>query len=238
MSHPSAVTGRTPSGPVALPVGEAEELIASLPGVISARIIEVDGGGVGDIHVLTGMDVSPKQTVRNVESALVAHFGVRIDHRKISVATSTDAPRPRPTRVTPLSMPAIEEAARRVCFEDVEVRRTSRATWCRVSLRRGDETVDGEAESAATVRAHGEEIAARATLAALGQLLPDASSLALEGATVVTAFGRDFVFAGVTVRQGRGSAILAGSAEVRESVETAAALAVLDATNRWVARGS
>jgi hypothetical protein len=221
---------------VALPVADAEELIASLPGVISARIVEVEGGGVGDIHVLTGTDVPPKQTVRNVESALVAHFGVRIDHRKISVATTTDGARTRIPRITPIASPAVEEAARRVCFEDVEVRRTSRATWCRVSLRKGDETVEAEAESASTTRARSEEIAARATLGALTQLLPEAATLALEGAQVVTAFGRDFVFAGVTVRQGRGSALLAGSAEVRESVEIAAALAVLDATNRWVAR--
>lgn len=237
MSHPSAFS-RASSGPVALPVADAEELIATLPGVISARIVEVDGGGVGDIHVLTGTDIPPKQTVRNVESALVAHFGVRIDHRKISVATTTDGARARAPRTTPIASPAIEEAARRVCFEDVEVRRTSRSTWCRVTLRKGDETVEGEAESAATSRAHSEEIAARATLAALGQLLPEAATLALEGATVVTAFGRDFVFAGVTVRQGRGSALLAGSAEVRESVEISAALAVLDATNRWVARSA
>jgi len=42
------------------------------------------------------------------------------------------------------------------------------------------------------------------------------------------------VFVGVTVRAGRETTLLAGSAEVRESAETAAVLAVLDATNRWV----
>lgn len=234
MSHPSALS-RASSGPVALPVADAEELIASLPGVISARIVEVDGGGVGDIHVLTGTDVAPKQTVRNVESALLAHFGVRVDHRKISVATTTDGARTRAARVTPIAAPSIEDA-RRVAFDDVEVRRTSRSIHCRVTLRKGEEIVEGEAESPITVRAHGEEIAARATLGALSQLLPEAATLALEGAQVITAFGRDFVFAGVTVRQGRGTSLLAGSAEVRESVEVAAALAVLDATNRWIAR--
>jgi hypothetical protein len=41
----------------------------------------------------------------------------------------------------------------------------------------------------------------------------------------------------VIARQGRGTALLTGSAEVRDGAETAAALAVLDATNRWVGRG-
>ena len=49
------------------------------------------------------------------------------------------------------------------------------------------------------------------------------------------AFDREFVFVGVTVRLGRESALMTGSAEVKDSAETAAVLAVLDATNRWVA---
>jgi hypothetical protein len=30
----------------------------------------------------------PKQTVRNIEGALMAHLGMRVSHKKISVATS------------------------------------------------------------------------------------------------------------------------------------------------------
>jgi hypothetical protein len=51
---------------------------------------------------------------------------------------------------------------------------------------------------------------------------------------VVDAFDRQFVFVGLTSRFGRESALLTGSAEVREGIETASVLAVLDATNRWV----
>jgi len=239
VSHPSSTIVR-PSQPTALPVAEAEALIASLPGVISARIVEVDGGGVSDIHVLTGMDVPAKQTVRNVESALLAQFGVRVDHRKISVATTSEGARQRPTprpTATISPLPTAAPAERRVTFDDVEVRRSSKTAWCRVALRRGNETVEAEAEAPTGARSHTEEIAARATLAALSQFSPDALGLALEGSQVIAAFGREFVFVGVTARQGRGAALLTGSCEVRDNVETAAALAVLDATNRWVGRG-
>jgi hypothetical protein len=41
---------------------------------------------------------------------------------------------------------------------------------------------------------------------------------------------------GITTRQGRESSLMTGSAEVRESPETASVLAVLDATNRWLDR--
>ena len=56
-------------------------------------------GAVEEIHLLTTTDVSPKQTVRNVESALIAHLGMRVSHKKISVATSDEATRPK--RTTP-----------------------------------------------------------------------------------------------------------------------------------------
>lgn len=87
-----------PSSPIAgsvLPIRRAEELLATLPGVIAARIIANDTGAVDEIHVLTTAEITPKQTVRNIESALIAHLGMRVDHRKISVATSIDPRRPR-----------------------------------------------------------------------------------------------------------------------------------------------
>src|SRR5689334_16390447 len=143
-----AATPVRPTPPLALPsLTEVEELLASLPGVISARVVEAEGGGVGDVHVLTGAEVPPKQTVRNVESALLAHFGVRIDHRKISVATTTDAARARAVRAgtqsaAPAAPPAPVEG-RRVYFDDIETRRSSRGMSCRVTLRKGDARFEG-----------------------------------------------------------------------------------------------
>lgn len=77
-----------------LPLRRAEELLSTLPGVIAARIIAGDTGAVDEIHVLTTAELAPKQTVRNIESALIAHLGMRVDHRKISVATSVEPRRP------------------------------------------------------------------------------------------------------------------------------------------------
>src|SRR5581483_10105028 len=73
------------------------------PGVISARIVAAHNGAVDEIHLLTTTEVSPKQTVRNVESALIAHLGMRVSHKKISVATSDEAMKP-PRTSQPQSM--------------------------------------------------------------------------------------------------------------------------------------
>src|SRR6266576_2426104 len=73
-----------------LPIERAEELLQTLPGVLNVRIVSGDSGEVSEVHVLTTTEVSPKQTVRNVESALLAHLGMRVSHKKISVATTTE----------------------------------------------------------------------------------------------------------------------------------------------------
>lgn len=70
-------------------VEQAENLVTSLTGVLSARIVTGPTGDIDEVHVLTTQETSPKQTVRNVESALRAHFDVRLDHRKISVAQTS-----------------------------------------------------------------------------------------------------------------------------------------------------
>jgi hypothetical protein len=280
-----------------LPIQRAEELLATLPGVISARIVASGTGAVEEIHILTTDEVSPKQTVRNVESALIAHLGMRVSHKKISVATSSEGraippthapPRAeaaapiRPDRAEPAkpmappppsisnlspspqaaapstttarstppqSMPlvtppsgqsalvngdAAASARRRLYFEDVEVRRSrSKGVACRVTLRKGEASFVGEAEGLENERLR-IELAARATLSAISQAEGDARVLGLEGCKTIEAFDRQFVFVGLTTRTGRESALLTGSAEVKESQETASVLAVLDATNRWI----
>ena len=227
-----------------------------MPGVVSVRIEASPSGEVDAIHVLTSVEIGPKQTVRNIESALLAHLGMRVDHRKISVATTVDAPRIRLTPaavdaiagppplvaaaapVAPLlaPLPVVEtESAgtRRYVFDDVEVKRSRNGLGCRVTLRRGDESFEGEAEGLETEAAR-LELAARATVLAIAFAEGKAGTLALAGAQRVDAFGTEFVFVGVTARQGRDSVLLSGSCAIRDSAEVAGALAVLDATNRWL----
>lgn len=229
---PSAVIAGT-----VLPIRAAEELLQTLSGVVSVRI-SVDGtsGNIDAVHVLTTDEVPPKQTVRNIESALMAHFGLRVDHRKISVATTQDGARQAMRQWMDASSSAQAPAspARRMYFEDVEVRRSrTRGVTCRVTLRKGETSFVGEAEGMEHDRAW-IELAAQATMVAIAKGEGD-MALALYGVKLVEAFDRTFVFVGVTARIGRDSVLLTGSCEVRESAETSSALAVLDATNRWIA---
>ena len=217
-----------------LPIKRAEELLATLPGVVSVRIVASETGAVDEIHVLTTSEVAPKQTVRNIESALIAHLSMRVDHRKISVATTVETPKPPEAR--PAELAPVEElnGKRRLYFEDVEVRRSrSKGVTCRVTLRKGDASYIGEAEGAETERSRA-ELAARAAVFAIGQAEGEGWQLALDGCKLIDAFDREFVIVGLTARWGRESAFLTGTCEIKDSPETASVLAVLDATNRWI----
>jgi hypothetical protein len=242
-----------------LPIKRAEELLQTLPGVIAARIIASETGAVDEIHVLTSAEVTPKQTVRNIESALIAHLGMRVDHRKISVATTLENRKPaeaEPVASPAASSPAPSSAAasmatlapvtavtaqglsstgpRMLFFEDVEVRRSrAKGISCRVTLRKGDQSYTGEAEGMENERSR-IELAGRAALKAIAELESSARVLDLGGARVVEAFDREFVLAAVTAQMVRETVLLTGTCEVKESPETACVLAVLDATNRWL----
>lgn len=212
-------------------VKRAENLISSLHGVLSARVVVSPLGEVTEIHVLAEPGIAPKQVVRNVESALLAQLGLRVDHRRISVAQAAEE-----RAIGVLEQRVVREASLRrpVLFRRVGLREgRSGKVVVSVVLEVGGEEVTGEVEVADTVRSRVQG-AGRAAVLALERVLPD-GVLELEGCKVIRAFDFEFAFAVVQVVEGRGGGrLLAGTCQVRESVEEAAVLAVLDATNRWV----
>jgi hypothetical protein len=221
--HPEA------ENPAAWQLRRAEELIASLAGVLSARIVAGRGGEIEEVHVLTTSQVVAKQVVRNVESALMAQLGLNVDHRKISVAQTAEV---KPLQV--LEREAVVEAAsrRKLVFADLVIESPRpRRVAIRVMLRCDAVDLEGTEEGVDEPRSR-IQLAARAAVKALERELEEAG-VVLEGVRVVEAFDRKIVLAAVHGVGGRSSQLLVGSAEVKDSPEQAAVLAVLDATNRW-----
>jgi hypothetical protein len=71
-------------------IRRAENLLTSLEGVLSARVVTTPLGEVSEVHILAQAGLHPKQLVRNIESALLAQLGLRVDHRKISIAQTAE----------------------------------------------------------------------------------------------------------------------------------------------------
>ena len=224
-------------------IAEAERLLLSLQGVVSARVIARPGGKIEEIHMLTTADVKPKATVRNVESALLAHLDLSVDHRKISVAQTThESPAELPAQepaVHILPEPAARESRLLFYSHHVETERSNQVKH-RVEIEWHGARYVGEATAADLPRPKLEAVAG-ATLKAIESALQEkieegrrAVTLSLDGVKVVDAFDRRFVLVAVHAMSGRHVARLAGTTVSDESADRAAILATLQATDRWV----
>ncbi|HEX7118325.1 MAG TPA: hypothetical protein VF212_06030 [Longimicrobiales bacterium] len=72
---------------------QAEALLRSLAGVLLARVIADDRGRLREVHALTDDSDTPGQTARNIQSALLARFGVLVDIDRIFVNPSATGTR-------------------------------------------------------------------------------------------------------------------------------------------------
>ena len=203
------------------------------------KIVPDGHGGIEEIHVLSSSSLGPKQIVRNIESALLAEFGLQIDHRKISIARVrapeiAAAPAAAAAQVeVPAPTPAVS-SDRRLVLGNVHIERAAgQKVTCRVDLALDDSVFTGEAKGPDFEKAR-MEVAATAALEAAQQATGDKVLLSLQGIDSVGAFGQSFVLAAVNGTVRRESESLAGVVRIRDSVEEAAVLACLQAINRWI----
>jgi hypothetical protein len=201
---------------------------------------------VEEIHVLTSEELSPKQTVRNVESALLAHFDLAVDHRKISVAQTSrgiPASQVQEGSVSLLLDTPGERLESRILYHShtSETENTNRAR-VKVALEWDGETFEGTAVSADLPRPR-LEATANATLRAVEAVAaansrdperPPVVALALDGVKVVEAFDRRFALVAVHALAGRDIIALSGAAVVTDRTDGSVILATLQATDRWV----
>ena len=230
---PSGSTDRpTPSEGIPDPWGvrRAENLLTSLEGILSARVVTTPLGEVSEVHILAQAGLAPKQLVRNIESALLAQLGLKVDHRKISIAQTAEV---RPIEAPERDAVRDRMLQRALLFENLSVSPGLRPhrIMITVTLSYRGQTESAEEEASDTPRSRVEG-AARASITVLDRLLTE-SSVALEGAKIVEAFDREFAFVAVQGLGGRETILMTGTSEIKESAERAAVFAVLDATNRW-----
>ena len=226
----------------------AERLLRSLAGVVSVRVVAKPGGAVEEIHMLTNEEVSAKQTVRNVESALLARFDLQVDHRKISVAQSRGrqpaAVEDMPQAVSVLdatpSLVAMQPSGETrivFCGHQVQTERSHQVKMV-VTVEWDGERYDGEAIGPDVPRNRLEAVAS-ATLSAIEAALAseepkELPALVLDGVKSVEAFDRKYVLVSVHAITGRDRTALAGAAAVDDSPDRAVIMATLQATDRWV----
>jgi hypothetical protein len=199
---------------------QVERALCAVPGVLGARLVPGFERQVDELHVLTNLDRAPKQTVRDVQTVLMARFGIPTDHRVVSVVQLDESE-------------ALASTSR-VIVEQVGLSQSGPTVAATVVVRDGDEqlnaTVEGGASQAARNRTVG-----RATLQAIEPLLAASGIVELEGIEMMRLAGVEVAVSVVHVRTDRTELTLSGSAVVRETPADAVARSVLDALNRTMA---
>ena len=219
-------------------VERAEELLRTLAGVVSVRVVASPDGEVEEIHVLTTEDVGPKQTVRNVESALLAHLDKAIHHRTISVAQTAVGAQGGNGGVNRVPGRVTEERILLLGHEAEPER--SHKIRIQVQVEWQGKRFKGDASGPDLPRTRIETVA-NATLrgveaavaAGQGEDEPRVT-LALEGVRLVDAFERVYALVAVHATSGREKTRLSGAAIVDGTPDRAVILAILQATDRWV----
>lgn len=197
-----------------------EQAMCQVAGVIGARLVPGFEREVDELHVLSGASRAPKQTVRDVQTLLMARFGVTIDHRVVSVVQ--------------IDEPQGLASSARVVIDRVGVTQSGVTVTAEVVVRDADTEYVGNGEGPSSATGH-RRATARATLDALGPLLGSEHAVELEGTEITDVVGRPVAVTLVHFRTPRGELTVSGSALVRGSEPDAIARSVLDALNRTIA---
>jgi hypothetical protein len=199
---------------------DLEREINKLDGVTSCRVLST-GAEIDEIHVVAPPERIPKKVVRDIESLLLVRFGIRIDHRKISVVQLNQAQGQPPTPVRP-RITKVEarggEAGAEVCVE----------VWLNGAVVVGEgRAQEGESDLHAS---------SRAVIDAIEKLLKRQGSLALQSIVVVPASASEIVLVVLRWTLGAEEEVLVGASVSRGERVTDAARATFDAMNRKLVR--
>jgi hypothetical protein len=241
----SGASRKVVAGTVALDARAVEARLADLPSVRKVAVTINDRSEISRIDVTVDGTRDPKPLVRDIETTVRVDFGVTVNYRIISIVADPGRETPPlpspvvvPPRLSTTSTPVLQASmslGRPYTLEQVRVEqgRVS-ATGCTVTLRRGAEFFPGVA-TVLTPREAVESLAARATLAALQLIDERVSNVTLAGVRAILEFDDPCMVAKVVAQVGAHDTALYGIAPISNRPEVAAALAVLDATNRWLA---
>lgn len=195
---------------------DVEREINRLESVTSAKVIST-GTEIEEIHVISPRMYSPKKVVRNIESLLMVRFGIRIDHRRVSIVQmdGTQSAYAQHTR------PRIEKV-------------TKENETVRLFLSVADKVIVGEATRGA--QETDLEVAGRAAIHAIEQVLSSPGVLRILETHTAAMAEHHVVLVVVRWLFGEQQELLIGASLVHDDPMEAMARATLDAVNRRLVR--
>lgn len=198
-------------------IDEIENLLCQIDDVKAARIVVDPNHNIEEIHVMANSSKGPKQLSRDIESILMAQFGIPVNHRKISIAQINNQDI------------KVNKARPKLVLVKHEV--SGRKARVSVILEYAGIEYEG-IEDGPTSKMGRLRLVASATLRAIEKVVSDLYGFALEDITAIN-LGRDMaVITSIAVLSSNNDEMLAGCALVRGDEREAIVRAVLDAVNR------
>lgn len=189
-----------------------ESIITQISGIIAARVVS-DTDGLKEIHVVADSAKNPKQIVRDVETAILASTGLRIDRKIVSVAQLNQE----------------YQQVNEYRLESIKAEEVGKNLKVTVTVKHDDEIYEGSSEGPKTSLQR-LRIAASAALKAVDELSSNVFSV--DDVRIINLAGKDFVICHVTKLANDREKSIIGSAEIERDVLFAAANAALDAWKR------
>jgi len=201
---------------------ELDRLMASLGGVLAARTVLNDNDEIVEIHILSDLTKSPKQLVRDIQSAIMAAYGLEIDYKLISVAQVNSN----------MVVPAISSEPR-LTIRKIMISLDSNNLETTVVLGQGDKTFEGSCKGPLSGR-NRIFSAANACLAALKNHLGQAYNITLLDLQRMTIAGNECFVIALSYVEPFSESVLYGIAPISspETEVQAAVMAVLSSLNR------
>jgi hypothetical protein len=213
-----------------LELGEFEEELSRLGGVLGVRVVGDRNGRPTEVHVLSDHSKPAKQTVRDVRAVAQTMFGLEIDHRIVSVAQLDATENHGLALATGVPASGTRVRVAGVRFDTDEWRATAR-----VVLDGAGREHTGTAEG--SIAAIGRpQLVAAAALDALRKLEPAAESIHLALADLKRMGKQRVALVTVIWIEPSFEIPISGSAIVQRDQDRAVVRALLDATNRRICR--
>jgi hypothetical protein len=212
-------------------VEDLEDALGQVGEIKAARVVTSQSGAIEEIHVLALPTKTAKQLVRDIESTLMASFGINVDHKKISVAQLGRAVADE--AVKPTADEPVGDVMMRPKIVSINASVTGLSAGSTVTLEIGGVQYVGSAEGPASQSGR-LRMLALAALDALEQWSGEMVNFALEDVAIVQLGHEKVAVACIVLVTNFGEQTFTGSSLVRQNEKDAIVRATLDALNRRI----
>ncbi len=194
-----------------------EDVIMKIQGVTHAKVV-YNNEELEEVHIIASTIRSPKQIVRDIESALLAIFDYRVDRKLISIAQMDNGE---------------TKAIKRIRYEGISLGTKDNNVECEVRL-----TMDGteytSMEMAIGTSVNRRKVIAKATVSAIEEITGQTSVFDVEDIIINSIRDISYVTVIINMMNNTEEEVLIGTSIVRNDMNEAIAKATLDAINRRI----